>query len=164
MALAAIQNVLSGKVKNPQQGTIDGIKEALARLEGKRTVSEEEEESEEDEYYDLLPMKESIGKVMKRITLFDPHDDEQIASLSGITCVYMFYAGGNNLVAEEKIRLAGTPEYSTKNFPRRINDHRQKWWRRDDWIDYGVCIDEQSGLHLEKIFIRVLSPSLNKNA
>ena len=131
-------------------------------------VSDEEEESEEDEDYESLPMRDDIGKGIKSITLFDPHDDDQIASLSGITCVYMIYAGGNNLVDAHNIKLTGTPEYigSTKNFPSRINDHRQKWWWRDDWIDYGVCIevDEQSGLHieLEKILIRLLSPSLNK--
>ena len=169
LAPVTINNILSRKVNNPQQGTVDKIEEALAKLEEKHTVSEEEE-SDDDEYYDWQPVTESIGKRIKSITLFDPHDDDSIASLSGITCVYMFYAGGNNLLDEDKIRLVGTPEYigSTKNFPNRLNDHRQKWWWRDDWIDYGVCIevDEQSGLHtdLEKILIRVLGPSLNKNA
>lgn len=171
LAPITIQNILSRKVKNPRQDTIDKIEEALARLEEKRneTVSEEDEESEEDELYEL-PMTDSIGKRIKSITLFNAHDDDQIASLSGITCVYMIYAGRNNWIGESEnnIRLTGTPEYigKTKNLPDRINDHRQKWWWRGDWIDYGVCIeiDERSGLdtELEKTLIRVFSPSLNK--
>lgn len=141
--------VQTPKISRWENGHAELSADELARLEQVlgplgESGAAEESSAEEDEDYSWPPMEETVGSKIRNIKLFDPHDEDQIEEISGFADVYMFYAGNNDWIQSDKIKLVGAPEYigSSRDVGNRVKQWKSSgvWWWRKDWIDLGVCI------------------------
>jgi transcriptional regulator with XRE-family HTH domain len=142
VSTVAIYNIESGKSLNPQDGTRRRLAAAL-RTEVPVDVKEESEEEQQIQ---------GLGS----LTDFDPHDDDDLPTVSG---VYVFYD------------VSDRPVYVGKaqNIAKRVGDHSDKFWFKYPIVSHAAYIeigDDELRHQIEQILIGFLKSNavINKQS
>ena len=107
LAWLTVQNIKEGKT-NPRLDTVEKIQKAIETLR-ERGSDDADEEDESD--LRQLPIEVNLGKggkagrILKRVTLFNPYDEEQADDLPNTPGVYLFYAGDNDIAVSSVLLL-----------------------------------------------------------
>ena len=182
LAWLTVQNIKEGKT-NPRLDTVEKIQKAIETLR-ERGSDDAGEEDESD--LRQLPIEVNLGKggkagrILKRVTLFNPYDEEQADELPNTPGVYLFYAGDNDIAVSSNdfegvrgIKMVGTPEYigEAKNIRQRIKQWKDAhkrgnadaWWFREGWINLAIYVETDADMRgeLETLLIKLLSPQIN---
>jgi transcriptional regulator with XRE-family HTH domain len=142
VSMPAIYGLEAGRIENPRKETVRKLERAL----GEEAPSDVKEEMEEEANI------EGLGS----FTDFDPHDNENLPSASG---VYVLYD-----ISERPIYVGMGADIS-----KRIKDHREKFWFKEPIVETGSYVeinDELLRRQLETLLIKFLKSNavINKQS
>jgi transcriptional regulator with XRE-family HTH domain len=141
IAIPTIYAILSGKIQNPRDSTIEQLEKALKKSLPEETRKEEEEES----------IVEGVGEMKD----FNPHDPNDLPAVGG---VYVFYD-----ITKRPIYVG-----KSKRIDIRVKQHSDNFWFRTPIVYSATYIKIDSEilrLQIEKVLIKFLKDNavINKN-